>query len=222
MAFHHSPKEVQWDVTQPKEGQNSLYLCKTIPLPASLYPGHFTAGDYMPGAFSCSQPALPDSKLTKGVVDILNLLSPLEKDASFTYLGKQKRPFSDKLSLQDQGMFLWLIKLGPVSPCQFGPCHLFQFRTPYLRIVKLRRAWEHDGVRRDAVKTKAWRPMQWRVSQEFFLPQGQTFFLGLVLTPMECETDAREHYWKAKAEGFCQSATNPLQKESHGLPAYYC
>ena len=60
----------------------------------------------MPGAFSCSQSALPDSMFTKGGVDILNLVSPLEKDALFSYPGKQKRPFLDKSSLQDQDVFL--------------------------------------------------------------------------------------------------------------------
>lgn len=60
----------------------------------------------MPGAFSCSQPAMPDSMFTKGGVDILNLVSLLEKDASFIYPGKQKRPFSDKPSLQKQNVFL--------------------------------------------------------------------------------------------------------------------
>lgn len=104
---------------------------------------------------------------------------------------------------------------------QFGPLHLFQFNTPYIRVLKPRRTWEHDSVRRDIVKTKAWRPMWWRASRECFLPQGQTIFLGLVLMHMEHETDARERYWKARAEGFCQSAPDPLQ-ESRGVPASYC
>ena len=71
------------------------------------------------------------------------------------------------------------------SQDKFGPPRLFQFHTPYIRVLKPRRTWEHDSVRRDTVKTKAWRPRRWRASQECFLPQEQTVFLGLVLTHME-------------------------------------
>lgn len=117
--FTTAPRKAQWKVTQPQEGQNSFYLCKIIPLPTSLYPGHLTVGDDRPRAFFCSQPALSDSASAKGGVDILNLVPPLEKDASFIYPGKQKRPFSDKLSLQDQDVFLWLIKSGPIWPSAF-------------------------------------------------------------------------------------------------------
>lgn len=101
---------------------------------------------------------------------------------------------------------------------QFGPSHLFQFHTPYIRVLKPRRTWKHDSVRRDTVKTKAWRPMQWRASRERFPPQGQTVSRGLLLTHMEHETDAGERYWKASAAARGQSAPDPLQ-ESQGLPA---
>jgi len=117
--FTTAPRKVQWEVTQPQEGQNSLYLCKIILLPAFLYSAYFTTRDDTPGAFSCTQPSLPDSMFTKGGVDILSLVSQLEKNPSFIYTGKQKRPFSDKLSLQDQDVLLWLIKSGQVWPSTF-------------------------------------------------------------------------------------------------------
>lgn len=88
--FTTAPRKAQWEATQPQEGRNSSYLCKIIPLPASLYPGHFTVEDDKPGAFSCSQPGLTDSMFTKGGEYLLSLVSLLEKDA-FLYPGKQKK-----------------------------------------------------------------------------------------------------------------------------------
>lgn len=147
--FTTAPRKAQWKVTQPQDGQNNFYLCKIIPLPTSLYPGHLTGGDDRPRAFSCSQPALSDSASAKGGVDVLNLVSPLEKDASFIYPGKKKGHSQTSFPCKTRMFFCdWS------SRDRFGPLHLFQFHTPYVRVLELRRTWEHDSVRRDSVKTK--------------------------------------------------------------------
>lgn len=153
-------------------------------------------------AFFCSQRVQLDNMFMKRCVDIPNLVKTLEKGASFIYPGRQKRPFLDKPYLRDQDCD-WS------SWEQFGASHLFQFHTPYMRVLKPRRTWKHDSVRRDIVKAKVWRPRQWRASRERFLPQGQTIFHGLVLTYTEHETDAQERYVGGQHSSVLQAEGEP-------------
>lgn len=89
--FTTAPRKVQWEVTQPQEGQNRLYLCKIIPRPASLDPGHFTTGDSMPGAFFCCQTVLQDRMFMEGRVDIPSLVPIPFGERCTIYLARETK-----------------------------------------------------------------------------------------------------------------------------------
>lgn len=113
-GISHIPKESVVGSHPGPRGLEKLLPLQNNPSSCFSVSSNFTIKDDMPRSFTCCQPALPDSMLTKGV-DILNLVSPLEEDTSFISPGTQKRPFSE----QARQCVSVLIKSGHAWPLAF-------------------------------------------------------------------------------------------------------
>lgn len=208
--FSTSPRKVRWEVTQPQEDPSSLYLCKIIPLPASLYPGHHQRW-YAKGLF-----LLPDSTARQYAYKRCGHTQPCIPVGG-RHIIDLAWEAKKAILRQARQCVCVLIKSGPVWPSAF-------ISVPYslhksLQVRETLRTWqcEKRSCQNISVRPYAVKSLSRTLSATRTNPLP-----GLLLTHTEHEADVQEHYWKARAEGCSQPAPNPVQEEIQGLPAFHC